>query len=536
MKKIMKPLMAGWLALSLAGCGTNTQTPAATTTPSSETAVETDVLVIGAGGAGLAAAAGAAENGAQVLVLEAGSFTGGATRISGGHMAMLNEEMNAAMDRNDDQLDVYLTYTPEEFGEWGEALTTLQEQIRQYQASAEPGRFDSVEMMLVDHYLAGRGKDLDGVEATQDYTLVKTALDANWDIFEWLVSGGMTIQDSYYKSMAGALHANSPVDGGAGLINALQKLAEDAGAQIVFETRATELIQEDGRITGVKATNKDGTEIVYKAKSGVILATGGFASNGELCAKVQRIGTGLCAENGSTNPATNIGDGILMAEAVGAQTRDMQFMSTLIQGYHGSSSIAQAGTVTANKQLTVNADAVRYGDETQGSLTKLTNNQPKGVGFYIGDQTMIDQMNEVKEGFVEDRQERGFMFVADTLEEAATMAGLDPQVLRATVDQYNSYVEAGEDPDFGRKEFNGKVETGPFVISKLEMHYHLTFGGLVIDTDAHVLAEAGQPISGLYAAGDVTSGYEGAAHQSGDCLSVVVYYGKTAGVNAAQGK
>ena len=116
MKKIMKPLMAGWLALSLAGCGTNTQTPAATTTPSSETAVETDVLVIGAGGAGLAAAAGAAENGAQVLVLEAGSFTGGATRISGGHMAMLNEEMNAAMDRNDDQLDVYLTYTPEELG------------------------------------------------------------------------------------------------------------------------------------------------------------------------------------------------------------------------------------------------------------------------------------------------------------------------------------------------------------------------------------------------------------------------------------
>ena len=97
------------------------------------------------------------------------------------------------------------------------------------------------------------------------------------------------------------------------------------------------------------------------------------------------------------------------------------------------------------------------------------------------------------------------MFVADTLEEAATMAGLDLQVLRATVDQYNSDVKAGEDPDFGRKEFNGKVETGPFVISKLEMHYHLTFGGLVIDTNAHVLDEAGQPISGLYAAGDVTN-------------------------------
>lgn len=68
------------------------------------------------------------------------------------------------------------------------------------------------------------------------------------------------------------------------------------------------------------------------------------------------------------------------------------------------------------------------------------------------------------------------------------------------------------------------------------MAYHLTYGGLVIDNETHVLKEDGSWIPGLYAAGDVTSGFEGAAHQSGDCLSIVVYYGKAAGQNAAQAK
>ena len=99
----------------------------------------------------------------------------------------------------------------------------------------------------------------------------------------------------------------------------------------------------------------------------------------------------------------------------------------------------------------------------------------------------------------------------------------------ATVGRFNSYVDAGEDPDFGRTDFAGKVEEAPFVVAKMEMHYHLTFGGLVVDEKARVLDVNGQPIAGLYAAGDVTSGYEGKVHQSGDCLSVVVHGGIVAG-------
>lgn len=71
--------------------------------------------------------------------------------------------------------------------------------------------------------------------------------------------------------------------------------------------------------------------------------------------------------------------------------------------------------MAASKPLTVKAEVVLYGDEIQGCLTKLTNNQPKGLGFYIGDQTMIDQVNEAKEGFFEDMQERRFTFATDTV-------------------------------------------------------------------------------------------------------------------------
>lgn len=160
--------------------------------------------------------------------------------------------------------------------------------------------------------------------------------------------------------------------------------------------------------------------------------------------------------------------------------------------------------------------------KSKGTFTNLTNDQTSGLGFYIGDKTMVNAMNAKTEGFTTDMTERGFMFIADTIEEAAELAGLDAAVVKATVDTYNSYVENENDPEFGRSTFNGKVENAPYVISKMEMHYHLTFGGLVIDEFAHVLDTNSNPINGLFAAGDILSGFEGKVHQSGDCLSVVV--------------
>ena len=499
--------------------------------PAEDTA---DVIVVGAGGAGLSAAAGASQKGASVIVLEANGMVGGATIRSGGHLLVFDDAINASMDRNDEALQKYLVYNPADFGEWADTLTTLQEQIKAYLESDQAGRFDSVEMALIDHELKGTGKDLDGNDATNDFALLSASFYATNDVNAWLVSGGMEIQQKMYNA-----HGGTPVGGAAAIISTLQNMAESNGARIVLNMRATELIVEDGKVTGVIAQDAQGNPHTYHAKGGVVLSTGGFQSNAAMMAQYQKIGTGLGENNASTSPATNVGDGIVMAQKLDAKLRDMGFAVTVMEGYHEGSSLSEFGKINANSQLTVNANGVRFGDDTKnagmGANGTAYINQPDGLVYFIGDAKMVNGLNAAQEGFTDTMQARGDWFVVrDTLEEAAEAMGLEVETVIATVETFNGYVDAGEDKDFGRTKFNGKVEEGPFCIAKGEAHYHLTFGGLTVNTDAQVLNNQDEVIPGLYAAGDVLSGLEGAAHQSGDCITTMLYFGKVAGENAAE--
>ncbi len=493
-----------------------------------------DVIVLGAGGAGLAAAASAAEQGASVIVLEANGIVGGATIRSGGHLLVFDDAINASMDRNDEGLKKYLDYDAASFGEWGETLITLQEQIRQYLDSDQAGRFDSVEMALIDHFMKGSGKDLDGNEATNDFALLKAAFEGTNDVNEWLTAGGMEIQQKMYNA-----HGGTPVGGAAALISTLQSMAEKNGARIVLNMRGTELLVEDGQVKGVVAVDDRGNRHTYHANGGVVIATGGFQSNAAMVAEYQKIGTGLGVNNASTSPKTNIGDGITMASSLNAKLRDMGFIVTVMEGYHEGSSLGEFGKINANSQLTVNRDGVRFGDDTKNAGMGVAGtayvNQPDGLVYFIGDAKMVNGLNAAAEGFTDTMTARGDWFVvADTLEEAAEAMELDVETVLATVNTFNGYAEAGEDPEFGRTKFNGKVEEAPFCIARGEAHYHLTFGGLTVDTEARVLTDSDDVIPGLYAAGDVLSGLEGAAHQSGDCITTMLYYGRVAGKNAAE--
>lgn len=480
----------------------------------------------------MAAAASAGQNGASVIVLEANGIVGGSTIRSGGHMLVFDNKINASMERNDKALESYLEYDPGEFGEWKDTLLTLQEQIKSYLSGNDAGRFDSVEMALIDHYIKGRGKDIDGNDVTIDFELCRNAFENAAAINSWLGEGGMKIQDKMYNA-----HGGTPVDGASAMVNALQTMAEASGAKIILNMRATDLIVENGSVTGVTAVDSNGTKHTYHAQKGVILATGSFSSNGAMCAQYQRMETGLTANVGSTNPATNTGDGIIMAENAGAALRDMGLLFTLMKGYHEGCSTGEFGKINGTQQLIVNAEGKRFMDDVKAggmTTTGVLNSQPDGLAYFVGDSSMIHALNESVEGFVDDMCSRGDWFVvADSLEEALAKSGLDVETAMETITTFNGYVDAGTDPDFGRTAFNGKVENGPFAAVKMENHYHLTFGGLVIDTDAQVLDENNQPIPHLYAAGDVISGFEGAAHQSGDCLTVVLFYGKVAGQKAA---
>ena len=493
-----------------------------------ETEVTADVIVVGAGASGLAAASSAVESGASVIVLEANSFLGGAAGTSMGNILYLDQDAFAQMDRNDASLEKYAGYTAEQFPEpWKTDYIKLMEQIEEYKNNGmEKGLFVSIERVMVDHYVKGMGTDIEGTEVTLDYDMIRAGAEAGQSIVDWLEGYGLTTSPLME-------YVYTPGGRGMGLIELLAKAAE--GAEIRLSTRATDLIVENGKVVGVIAVDGNGNEITFHANGGVVLATGSFSSNGEMIAKYQKIGTGLTANMPSNNPAGNRGDGIVMAEKLGAQLRDMGFMQSYLKGYQNLAASGEAGNVFKSAQLVVNANGVRFADDSNQSkiVSRFGNDQPDGILIAVGDAKMIDALNGITEGLAEDLINRGMAFKADTLEEATQLAGLDTAVLKGTVDTFNGYVDAGADADFGRAKFNGKVENGPYYIAKLQLAAHLTFGGLVIDAQSQVLDVNGAAIPGLYAAGDVTSGYEGVVHQTGNCLTICINTGRIAGFEAA---
>lgn len=450
-------------------------------------------------------------------------------------MAMLDEDLNATLDRNDSSLQEYKTLPLIKFHEFGDALTVLLAQISEYEANGkETGRFDSLEMMLVDQYRSGmdgtgRLTDLDGVPSTISLPLCAAALEHNMDVNRWLCEqGGMELESTVYKT-----HGNTPVGKGAGLVQALLNCAEAVGAQIVYGTRAVSLIVDDGKVVGVSAVDAAGNEVEYRAARGVVLATGSFSSNAEMCAKYQRMGAALDQNTPSDNVATNVGDGINMALQVNARLRDMSFVNTILLAYQNGNTATEMPVIDGKQQLAVNGFGERFAvDSSSTTITAPAGNEPGGICFYVGDKKMADAMEEKLPGSVEEYVSRGWLFKADTVEEAAELAGLDPATVARTVATFNESVKTGIDLECGRTAFNGACEEAPFLIAKMQIHYHLTLGGVVTDDQTRVFEENGGTVPGLYAAGDLTWGIEGYTHQSGSNLTADIYFGKLAGQNA----
>ena len=489
---------------------------------------EADVVVLGGGGAGLSAALSAVQNGASVILLEAAGVTGGDTTRSAAHITVISDTLLNNNPRNDEDLAKYMEMNGEDFPEeYRPLLETLKEQITEYLDTSEERKFDSYERIMIDHYLSGYGKDLDGEEVYLDFDLISTALSQVNDTWYWLVDNTeLPDADSYFDT-----RRVRPQGQGNGFVTAIQNAAVEGGAVIYTNTRATKLITDDnGKVTGVIATNANGEEETYTAKKGVVIATGGFQSNGDMAAKYQNLFTGVSEKTNSTGPETEQGDGILMAQELGAKLVDMQFVTTIAWLYGGHGISDENRELAKGMKLLVNGDAQRFVDDSKYNNTKAAGAQKDGIYYMVSDKEMIDIVGADR---IADFESRGVLFTADTLAETAKLAGLDAEALQATVDTFNGFVDAGEDPDFGRTEFKGKVEEGPFVIVKMETAFHLSLGGILTDTEARVLKEDGSVIDGLYAAGDVTGGIEGVVHQSADNMSAVVYYGKVAGRNAA---
>ena len=493
-----------------------------------------DVLVIGAGGAGMTAAATAAENGASVILIDKAAAVGGNTILCGGAFNAADPEVQKLEEMSESQnreLASYLELDEADFGAFSETLGVLKGQIQAYLDSGEHYLFDSVELHMIQSYTGSRRTALDGSVIEPDYELISTLCHGALDGWHWLQGIGVPTKDALTTAV-GALWKRThevqvPATGAKPLTDALEAYDREKGVEILLNTKASEFIVEDGAVCGAVAYRNDGTKVTLHAGS-VVLATGGFAGNVEMCVEYNQYWPDLTVNARTDNTASARGDGIFMARAVGADTVGMGFIQmlptcTALDGQAGKG---------VGSQIYVNKEGHRYVNENneRDLLCKAALAQTDGIFYGVGDASMIAKQGEAK---IAESEAKGYVFVADTLEEAARKAGVDAAELVKTVDTFNGYVDAQEDPDFGRYAFLGKIENAPFVIAPMSPALHHTMGGVRINPETQVLTETGEPIPGLYAAGEVCGGIHAGNRLGGNAVADTVVFGRIAGRNAA---
>lgn len=500
--------------------------------------IMTDVVIIGAGGAGLAAAASAGANGASVIVLEKGAAVGGNTLLSGGILNAADPEKQQQEEMTEstrNELLKVMDYDEAEFGEFAETLRTLKQQINEYVASGATYLFDTPELHMIQSYTGSKRTDLDGNVITPDYELIHTLCFNALDAWQWLVEIGTPIRDTLSIGVGALWKRTHSVDAGANgaypLVAALKAEAEKQGAEIMLETEAKELLSDAGRIVGVVAFKQDGAKVTVHASKGVVLATGGFAGNIDMVLEYNNYWANLGADAKNDNTSTINGDGIKMAQTVGANTVGMGFIQMLPTC---AALDGQAGKGVGS-QLYVNQEGVRYVNETseRDVLVNAALAQTGGYFYGVGGAAMYNHPQQGAEKLA-DSVAKGYGYVADTIDEIAQWAGIDPEALKATIETFNTYVANENDPEFGRYGFMGQVDEGPYVIIKMSPALHHTMGGVEINAETQVIDTNGNVISGLYAAGEVTGGIHAGNRLGGNAIADVIVFGRIAGENAAK--
>ena len=491
-----------------------------------------DVVVLGGGGAGLTASITAAQNGAKVILVEKAGSLGGNTLIAGQGFNACDPERQANTEMSEallGQLKSYLDLDPADFGAFAEVLETVKGQINDYIASGSTTLFDSPELHMLHTYMGGKRTGLDGTVIEPDLELARTFATNALDALEWAESIGAQWNDTT-STILGAMWPRSHGLANGNVITILTDAAKANGVEIVTDTRANELIVENGKVVGVKATTSEGANVTLHANSGVVLATGGFSANAPMLVEYNNYWPGLSDTMPSTNAPTITGDGIVMAKAVGADLVGMGFAQLMPSSHPVDGSLFSGIWGSAETQVFVNKEGKRYVNEyaERDVLSKAALAQTDGIFYIICDNKIA------KNADVAGMEAKGNVVVADTLEELAEKLGIPADTFVETIERYNSFVDAQKDDDFGKPLFGEKIDEAPFVATPRSPSLHHTMGGVKIDTNTHVISTEGNVIDGLYAAGEVTGGLHAGNRLGGNAMTDFLVFGRIAGENAAK--
>ncbi|MCC0040471.1 MAG: FAD-dependent oxidoreductase [Brucellaceae bacterium] len=446
-----------------------------------------DVIVVGSGAAGLSAAVEAADAGASVLVVESEAETGGSTRLSGAYVALCE--------------------------------TPLQ-----------PGTRTEFLHDLLDSHHHDCDEDLSRLYANE--------ASATWKRLDKLgIRFVRTFQFAHMSKPWAHELSGRTMTGGAEIVTLLEAAARDRGVAFTTSTRAQRLIHEDSRVRGVVAES-GGTRSSLYAKA-VVLATGGFTRNAALTRNFGRPGADAIL------PLTgkgSRGDGLLMGMALGAGTT---YMTAGVAPTAPTDPATGKGVmVLYSGAIAVNREGKRFCRESDLYIDTCwaALAQPGADFVQIYDHRMRDayaqtMMGKVLTGFDE-------ISARSMTELGAKIAplGFDATETTATVDAYNQAVRAGRTPAFGRTNLVGEagqlapIAEPPFYAVHCRAGTTHFNGGLAVDTDMAVQDVFGEPIPGLYAAGEVTGGFHGTGYMSGTFVGMALIFGRIAGLRAASAR
>ena len=466
--------------------------------------LETEVVVIGGGGGGLPAAVAAGELGAKVILLEKRHVAGGNAALAGGILAV---------DSHLQRRNKILAHVDEIFKR----------------------------AMAYAHWKI-------------DPSIMRAFLDKSGDTVKWLEEKGVLFQEVPHfipNEVPRLMHW--PKGRGAGLTRPLVGKCKELGVSVFYKTAAKKiLVGEDGAVAGVLALSR-GKELRIGAKA-VIVATGGYAGNKEMLKKHYADYT----EDLISVGLPHMGDGVLMAAEIGAAPEGLGMLHLRGPYFRGPKDIVtvamEPNTVWVNKK------GERYVDEgitfNWPESANALNRQPGKIAFSLFDE-------KIKRAWIEDgllkgysrfpptckmtgidkklevEAEKGGVKIANTWKEIGAWIGMKGKALKATIDEYNESSDRGYDGKFFKdRRYLQALRTPPFCAVKCYQSFLGTLGGIKITCNMEVLNRHGEPIPGLYAAGNDTGGWEadtyGLSVLPGSAYGFAVNSGRMAGENAAK--
>lgn len=483
------------------------------------------VLVVGAGNAALCAAIAAAEQGADVTVLERAdrahrggnsAFTAGAIRVAYNGVEELKQLMP---DLTEEELAIT------DFGSYTEA-DFLDDLARVTEFRTDP---DLAEMLVSKSFETLEWMQTHGVRLMPIYG--RQAFKVNGRFRFW---GGLTVE---------------AVGGGPGLVDALARECENLGITIEYGARVRDLIADAGGVRGLKV-RQNGVDREEYADA-VVLASGGFQSNAEWRTRYLGPNWELAKVRGTPS---NTGDGIRMALDIGASPAGNWSGCHAVQWDRNAPEFGDLAVGDGFQKhsypwgIVVNAEGKRFIDEgadfrnyTYAKYGRRVLEQPGQFAWQIFDARVNNLLRD------EYRISQVTRVTANSLSELAKkLDGVDPDAFLKEMDEYNAAVD--QDTEFNPNVKDGRatrglavnktnwanpVDTAPFEAYQVTCGVTFTFGGLRINTSAQVIDTDQRVIPGLYAAGEIVGGIFYFNYPGGSGLINGSVFGKIAGQGAA---